>query len=472
MQPNFKAGPGLLIPVARFRWLKRFLLSAFVAASIANVCSWAAGGAGRTDKPGGGAALLGARLFKDARFATAKGDLPASCSHCHLLNEDPQGTRAHTDFLARSWVSYRLGDPRRDELRNSPTLFDVSKMPRLHFDGEFETLEQLVKGTLSGRPMGWLPDERQEAFEQIRRTVLADLGDPKRARSSYREQFKLAYGITLDGLSRDEVVQWVARAISDYVRTLNSERTTPYDAFIALNGLEKEPANDTRIELFAGRLLTRISTLERDGKLKLPKGFDSTALAGMKIFLSTEGSGPVGNCVICHAPPLFTDFSFHNMGISQLEYDKLHGEGSFAQLKIPGAEAVRPSHQFRETPSKRKPGEVDLGYWNFADLKSSPLRRPAESDDQFLRRMLATFKTPTLRHLRFTPPYMHNGAFGSLEDALAELIELSDMARAGRIREGDDELAKIRIGPDDLPSLMAFLNALNQDLTPKRRTTE
>ena len=268
MHTVLKAGPDLT-PIARICWLKRFLLAAFVATIFANISGWAWGEDGVPDKAAG-AARLGARLFKDSRFATAKGDLPASCSHCHLLNEDPQGIRAHTDFLARSWVSYRLGDPRRDELRNSPTLFDAGKMPRLHFDGEFDTLEQLVKGTLSGRPMGWLPDEQQEAFEQIRRTVVADMGDPKRARSSYREQFKQVYGITLEGLSREEVVEWVARAISDYVRTLNSERTTPYDAFIAINGLESEPGKDTPIKLFAARLLNRITTLEGTGKLELP----------------------------------------------------------------------------------------------------------------------------------------------------------------------------------------------------------
>src|SRR6185295_415263 len=240
MHTILKAGPDLITPIARFRWLKLFLLAAFVGASVANSSGWASDGDGQPDKSNG-AARLGARLFKDQRFATAKGDLPASCSHCHLLDEDPQGIRAHTDFLARSWVSYRLGDPRRDELRNSPTLFDVAKMPRLHFDGEFESLEKLVKGTLAGRPMGWLPGEQEEAFEQIRRTVLGDTGDPKAARSSYREQFKHVYGVTLEGLSRDEVVEWVARAISDYVRTLNSERTTPFDAFIAANGLESEP---------------------------------------------------------------------------------------------------------------------------------------------------------------------------------------------------------------------------------------
>src|SRR4051812_12818214 len=132
MHTILKEGPDLEKPVARFQWLRCCLLAAFVDAAFANI-SGRASGAGQPDKSNG-ATRLGARLFKDPRFATAKGDLPASCSHCHLLDEDPQGLRAHTDFLARSWVSYRLGDPRRDELRNSPTLFDVSRMPRLHFD--------------------------------------------------------------------------------------------------------------------------------------------------------------------------------------------------------------------------------------------------------------------------------------------------------------------------------------------------
>src|SRR5262245_17496807 len=51
--------------------------------------------------------VLGERLFRDERFSTPNGDLPASCSHCHLLDEDPQGLRAYADFFNRSWVSSR-----------------------------------------------------------------------------------------------------------------------------------------------------------------------------------------------------------------------------------------------------------------------------------------------------------------------------------------------------------------------------
>jgi len=68
---------------------------------------------------------LGDRLFRDDRFSTPDGDLPASCSHCHLYDEDPQGMRAYADFFNRSWVSFRMQDQRRLELRNSPSILDA-----------------------------------------------------------------------------------------------------------------------------------------------------------------------------------------------------------------------------------------------------------------------------------------------------------------------------------------------------------
>src|SRR5262245_34958174 len=108
---------------------------------------------------------LGERLFKDDRFSTPEGDLPASCSNCHMFDQDPQGPRAYADFLNRSWVSSRAQDRRRLGVRNSPTIFDVAEAPRLHHDGEFGSLEELVKGTISGRPMGWLPGEEARGFE-------------------------------------------------------------------------------------------------------------------------------------------------------------------------------------------------------------------------------------------------------------------------------------------------------------------
>ncbi|MFY9570086.1 MAG: cytochrome c peroxidase, partial [Blastocatellia bacterium] len=353
------------------------------------------------------------------------------------------------------------GDPRRDELRNSPTILDAGLMPRLHFDGEFASLEALVKGTLAGRPMGWLPGEEAQAFDRIYSTILNDRG------GNYRSDFKAAYGVELAKVGRRELVEHVTTAIADYMRTLRSERTTPYDRFVKDNALGAGPEQGEEPKLFASRLLARVTALEAKRTLKLSSSFDETALRGMKVFFTTSGNSASGNCVACHTPPLFTDFSFHNMGISQSEYDRVNGEGSFAKLEIPASsQARRPSAQFREIPSKLKPGCVDLGHWNFVDLKSSTLRRAGESDDQFLRRMISAFKTPTLRNLVFSQPYMHTGGFTSVESALVELMRLSEMARAGQVREGDEELVRIKISEADIAPLTAFLNTLNEDLKP------
>jgi cytochrome c peroxidase len=422
----------------------------------------------QTPKSSSAEARLGSRLFHDDRFSSPSGDLMNSCSSCHLFDEDPQGIRARADFFSRSWVPFRMEDPRRDALRNAPQIFDAALMPKLHFDGEFDSLEDLVRGTLSGRPMGWLEGEQARAFDRVRQVVLGDTATSDRA--SYRSQFSSVYSVSVDDLSRAEVIDLVAKAISAYIRPMRSERSTPYDHFIAANKLDSAPIASESAGEFGDRMLARIAALEASRDIKLPAGFDASALKGLKTFLTTSGASSAGNCVACHAPPLFTDFSFHNIGISQSEYDQVHGEGTFAKLSVPAAgKAVRPSPQFRETPVTRKPGWADLGHWNFADLSKSPLKKANESDERFLQRMIGTFKTPSLRNLDFSPPYMHTGGFSTIESALAELMRLSEMARGGRVREADEGLAKIRISDADIATLAAFLKTLNEDLKPERR---
>ncbi len=441
--------------------LKRAIFIAFLAAMLMVVIGW------RNDTEAQNfnspQIRLGERLFRDQRFTTTQGDLATSCAICHLRDEDPQGRRAFTDFFNRSWVPHRSADPRRTEIRNSPTLLDAALMPRLHFDGEFKSLEELVAATFSGRPMGWLPGEEEKAFNQVHSVLLGDKGSEGEV--SYAEQFKTAYNVELDKLSRDQVIGYVSKAVADFVRAFRSKRNSPYDQFIGANGLDSSPANKESVKAYGERMLARLSELEAKKELKLSEGFSREALEGYKIFLRSEGRERTGNCVGCHTPPLFTDFSFHNLGISQIDYDQVNGEGKFAAMEIPAAaKAIRPSPKFRELPERGRYGVVDLGHWNFIDLKTSPLRRSGESDDQLLSRVIGAFKTPTLRHLAFSEPYFHSGNVASLENALIEIIRLSEMARAGRIREADEELSNIRLKEADVVPLMAFLAALNEEL--------
>jgi cytochrome c peroxidase len=442
--------------------LSRVVLLAFVVAMA--VCL-AQPAAANDEEKQAAQIRLGARLFKEDRFASRKGDLITSCAHCHQSNEDPDKPHAFTDSFTRSWVPWRAGDPRRDGVRNAPTLLDVTALPRLHFDGEFASLEELVKGTLAGRNYGWLPGEEDEARRQVYQILLEDAGTV-----TYARQFNEAFGVELKRLSADQVMSLVGKAVTAYVRTLRSAQDAPYDRFIQANGLDARPARGESAVAFGRRMLARIAELESRGTLKLAPDFSAEALEGMKLFLRGEGERR-GNCVTCHAPPLFTDASFHNLGVSESEYDQVHGEGRFAALRIPSsADAIRPSRNTREAPVESKPERVDLGYWNYVKLDDATLRRAGESDDRFLQRMIATFKTPTLRNLAYSRPYMHNGAYPSLESALGELIRLSSRARQGRVREADDELAKIELSDADIRPLIAFLNTLNEDLKARPMT--
>lgn len=76
------------------------------------------------------------------------------------------------------------------------------------------------------------------------------------------------------------------------------------------------------------------------------------------------------------------------------------------------------------------------------------------------------FRTPTLRNLRFTAPYMHNGRFKSLE----EVLEFYEDVAAGRninsnisTSELDPLINQINIKVRDMPAIISFLNTLSDD---------
>jgi cytochrome c peroxidase len=164
----------------------------------------------------------------------------------------------------------------------------------------------------------------------------------------------------------------------------------------------------------------------------------------MKTFFRTasDGDEPVGNCVACHVPPSFTDGRFHAVGIAEAAYDAVHGAGKAAALARPRA----PSAATGSAPSADDPSRIDLGRFHVA---------PEEPG------AVAAFKTPTLRNLAGTDPYMHDGAYATLEDAVRAKIRAAEQARAGKLPWADAEVAKIRIAEADVAPLVAFLRQLH-----------
>lgn len=465
-----------------------------------------------------------------------------NCRACHLIDEvvDTAGQRTYADFARHSPIPARA-DGATTTPRNSPPMVNAF-VPRrvgffLHADGEFTTVEDLVKATLTGRNYGWMPDERATAVAHIASIIRNDDGSAETANTfgnvTYRdtmsgfeavkpvdEQLPEVFRIDVMTASDEEVLDAVARLMAQYLRSLvfaqdadGNYSGTAYDVFLQKNQLPRQPRPGEPPLKYGRRLRQLLRRLKApqfvtasEGLLELhdhPFRFGPEELAGLKIFL-TQGhhrasarqllEGGVGSCVSCHAPPDFSDFSFHNTGATQEEYDAAHGQGTFAALSVPTL-AIRnadpnqflpPSatfphahSQFRAEASAGQPGVTDLGLWNlyqnpaFPDshhqqalqemicrsLRSCGSRAP----DRLLEASLGLFKTSGLRDLGHSDPYMHTGRMDSLEDVIEFYRNAATAERAGLLRNGAHELAGIALGPDDVAPLAAFLRALDED---------
>ncbi len=144
------------------------------------------------------------------------------------------------------------------------------------------------------------------------------------------------------------------------------------------------------------------------------EALDDEARAGLWFYESR------GGCWRCHGGPNFSDEDFHNTGVGAL----------------PGADGV-------PVP---EPG------------------RAAHSGDPADR---GRFKTPTLRGVAHSAPYMHDGSLATL----AEVIEFYRLG--GRANPNlDPRLAPLEMSASDARNLIAFLRALSAEGPPPARAAE
>ena len=564
---------------------------AIIAIGAAGGCSGSSGSGGApnakiTGSPGAEQAV-GERLFMDTRFAqafkvfldnggnvndpnaadpvvgtveTITPGIPIdpspftgmsmNCRACHMVDDvlaaPGGGMRAYADFARRSPIPDR-GDGKTHAPRNSPPLVN-STLDRpggvlFHLDAEFNSMEDLVAATFTGRNFGWLPGERAQAISHIARVVRGDDGsfDLTDTGLSYRILFTGSNSAIPDELrlppqfrafigsgSDQEIFDAVVKVVSAYVNGLLFSQAdddgnlirSPFDVFLDVNGLPQQPdANELPLD-YSRRLLTLVKAREsagtlqfvtsnpnrQDGQLQFHPGqnfeFGAIELEGLKMFLTEPAAipasapeltaGKIGNCVACHAAPNFTDFKLHDTGVTQREFDDPatgtgHVAGAFAALAIPTlgtrtandlpATEQHPtaSERFRSIPSSGTT-LTDLGVWNvFAnpDMPGAQAKiRTILCDDQvpcpvpdatLLERAIARFKTPGLRDLSHSAPYMHNGQFDTLTDIIEFYRDISGQARAATLRNGDAQLQGIALNGGDVVSLVAFLKSLNED---------
>jgi cytochrome c peroxidase len=138
---------------------------------------------------------------------------------------------------------------------------------------------------------------------------------------------------------------------------------------------------------------------------------DATALKpqeinGFRLFIDPNK----GNCSVCHSGANFTDNGFHNLGLKQFG-------GS----------------------------EPDVGRYHLKKVKT----------------MNGAFKTPTIREITQTAPYMHDGSIRNLRGVVEHYV------KGGEVRENlSPNMKPLDITKQEQDDLIAFMRALTSPYKP------
>jgi hypothetical protein len=109
------------------------------------------------------------------------------------------------------------------------------------------------------------------------------------------------------------------------------------------------------------------------------------------------------------------------------------------------------------------------GYFSFTNTADPNIRErfyAIELDtlslDAALPATIARFKTPTVRDLVSSEPYLHTGRMDTIESVLTFYQTFSAKARAGTVRNADPQLNGISLDGSAIAPLAAFLRALDE----------
>jgi cytochrome c peroxidase len=284
------------------------------------------------------AAQLGEKIFKDVSLSASG---KQSCASCHSPDQahGPVGN-----------LSAELGGPNGDTqgFRASPSLRYLNQTPAFFFDKE-------------GTPTGGIDRDgrAQSLAEQAERPFLAphEMANASKEavvaslrKTGYAEQFRQQFGAAIFD-QPEQAFSRITFALQQYQKEDPAFHPfdSKYDQFLA-------------------------------GKVKLA----DAELRGLALFNDTSK----GNCIGCHAsmrgadgaPPLFTDFTYDNLGVPRNARLKATADPAYFDLGLCG------------------PDRTDLA---------------ARAD------LCGAFKVPTLRNVATRHTFFHNGAFDNLKDVVA-----------------------------------------------------
>ncbi len=223
--------------------------------------------------------------------------------------------------------------------------------------------------------------------------------------STYIDDFEAIFG-HLQDQSPELFLVNTAKALSAYLETLATDRTI-FDDF--RDALER-----------------------RD--IAAAKEYPEAAQRGLQLFLGR------GKCVFCHNGPRFSNNEFHDAGVPYFLNETEVDQGRFGGLNILLSSPYTLDGDWNDDPEKK-------GAWAVRNVRRS------HSD-------FGTFRTPSLRGVVETAPYMHDGSLGDLKSVIRHYSKI-DTERLHA--DGEAILSELNLSEQEIADLVAFLVTLSKD---------
>lgn len=228
----------------------------------------------------------------------------------------------------------------------------------------------------------------------------------------------------------EERIRQVPYYIKEFKAVFGTEIPTLEDAWRAIAAFERViTQRDTPFDLY----------MLGDEEALYPE-----EIRGLELFKGKAG------CIQCHNGPVFSDQKYYNTGVPLMP--------SF--LKDPLEQITHRFQYYNKgvTENLFRTGKIDLGVY-FSTHRDADIGK---------------FRTQPLRYLIFTPPYMHNGVFDTLEEVVdfyndggGEDLTLAAFGIANKTKR----LKPLGLTDDEKVDLVMFLESLTGEellMTPPR----
>ena len=345
---------------------------------------------------------LGQRIFFDKRFSS---NGQVSCASCHKPD------LYFTDGLP---VAQGVGTAKR----NAPTVVGASYNTWFFHDGRADSLWSQALGPLEDS------NEHGGNRAQYAHIVYTD----KTLRTLYERLFgpmpnmsdTKRFPVYAGPIRRNK------RAFSEWGGMDENDRKALTGIFVNIG---------KAIEAYERKLVPGPSKFDRyveaameKNKTEMQKLFSDEELAGLRVFMAK------GNCLICHNGPLFTDSIFHNVAtpprdVTRYDFGRYKGVNKLKKSKF----------------------NCLSEYNDAAEKKCDELKYLVIHQDE----TYAAFKTPSLRNVTKTSPYMHAGQYKTLREVLEHYADPPPT------KIGMSDLLPVDLKKEDLEELEAFLKTLD-----------